>query len=530
VLYSSTVLGNAALSSNLSSKLDSLTIDIHQVLAVLRTPNQTSMPEASALEPRVRNNLEACARSAGRMVSSAATIVTSRSVSGSQTGSLFHDEMTEQQRIHVAEWIPSPTICEDPNEYLPNLETSYSIEDTQSSSQSEIFSVNNNETDTNVTSPMSDNKDFFQEYTPVKEVVADEAINSLTASMSNVALPSDSTSNTFHVLQLHRTPSGTTSSPTASPADKLVTEQNIQAKATLPTELAIITVPDFNPVSDEIDVIVKEWWRLGMLKYHESEYAGAELFLDKALKQSKAKYGTEFPERGKLFATLASTCAHQGKRDRVEQLLDEFRETAEWKRRVLELLLTEYVKEGKSKQAAEIFEKYGSEFEGQEAALLRLMTLCSEHSCWSVAASIITKHRTFCDRERALEICVIACLKQSKWEEAEGFLLELSKGMTGNQIKESEIMHSLAEVYFAKRDLKSAQLFCQRAIDIRMTKFGKSHPLFQESIYLIGKIIYEAHGDFIEFVNLKNLLPSKIQGTNPRMKIRLSQNASNSSC
>lgn len=513
MLYSSTVLGNAALSSNLSSKLDSLTIDIHHVLAVLRTPNQTSAPEASTLEPRVRNNLEACARSAGRMVSSAATIVTSRSVSGSQTGSLFHPEMTEQQRLHVVEWIPSPTICEDPNEYLPNLETSHLIEDTQSSSRSEIFSINNTETDTNVTSPMSDNKDFFQEYTSVKEVVGDEAIHSLTASMSNVALPSDSTSNTLHALQLHRIASGTTT-PTASPADKLITEQNIQAKATLPTELAIITVPDFNRVSDEIDVIVKEWWRLGMLKYLESEYAGAEVFLDKALKQSKAKYGTEFPGRGKLFATLASTCAHQGKRDRVEQLLDEFRETAEWKRRVLEQLLTEYVKEGKSKQAAEIFEKYGSEFEGQDAALLRLMTLCSEHSCWSVAASIITKHRTFCKRERALEICVIACLKQSKWEEAEGFLLESSKGMTGNQIKESEIMHSLAEVYFAKRDLKSAQVFCQRAVDIRMTKFGKSHPLFQESIYLIGKIIYEANGDFVEFVSLQNLLPSKIQGTN----------------
>jgi tetratricopeptide (TPR) repeat protein len=323
-----------------------------------------------------------------------------------------------------------------------------------------------------------------------------------------------STFSTPNIHQLNPTTSERTS-PAATPRFTPITAHDIHVEALQPAAPACIIVGDLDAKSYSKDGdIIDELWRWGMLRYNEGEFARAELFLEKALKHSKVKYGTEFPERAKLFGTLASACAYQGKREKVEQILDEYDEVADWKHRVLEVLLSGFLEEGKSQQATEIFVKYGKEFIGREGALERLMSMCPKHGCWSMAASITGTYPRFPGRESALEACISACREQSRWDQAEGFLLELSKEKTGNQVKESGIMHSLAEVYFAKKDLKSAQLFCQKAIDLRTSGFGKTHPLFQESIYLIGKIIYEANGDLREFESFRHVLPPKIQGTN----------------
>jgi tetratricopeptide (TPR) repeat protein len=359
------------------------------------------------------------------------------------------------------------------------------------------------------------NKGFYEDYKQINQVVVEEIVHNLKVDTSAEIVPSEeqSTSSTPIIHQLNRTTSGRTT-PAATPQDNPITAHDIHAEAVQSAASACITVRDLDPKSYSKDRDINEWWRLGMLRHNEGEFAGAELFLEKALKHSKVNYGTEFPERAKLFGTLASACAHQGKRERVEQILDEYDEAADWRHRVLELLLSGFLEEGKSKQATEIFVKYGKEFIGREGALGRLMSMCSKHGCWSMAASITGTYPRFPGRESALEACISACREQSRWDQAEGFLLELSKEKTGNQVKESGIMHSLAEVYFAKKDLKSAQLFCQKAIDLRTSGFGKTHPLFQESIYLIGKIIYEANGDLSEFASFRHVLPPKIQGTN----------------
>ena len=99
----SSVLSNEALSVNLSSRLDGLTIEIHKALNVLTDRTQPGTNNNN--DAHVSGNLEACVRSAGKLVSSAASIISARSVSGSQGGSLFQEPLSEQQMKRVEQWI-----------------------------------------------------------------------------------------------------------------------------------------------------------------------------------------------------------------------------------------------------------------------------------------------------------------------------------------------------------------------------------------------------------------------------------------
>ena len=125
--------------------------------------------------------------------------------------------------------------------------------------------------------------------------------------------------------------------------------------------------------------------------------------------------------------------------------------------------------------------------------------------------AFLVKYTRFQGRETKLKECVSVCRRESSWTEAEGFLLELLKVQTGNEIERSATMHMLAEVYLAKRDLKSAQDYCRRAF-VAARRNKKNTPLVQKSVYLLAKIIYEANGDPHEFELYRDQLPSKVRG------------------
>ena len=220
----------------------------------------------------------------------------------------------------------------------------------------------------------------------------------------------------------------------------------------------------------------------------------------------------EFPGRERLLGELASACAHNGKRERTEKILEEYSPTADWKHTVVEILISICLEEGKLNQANETFVKYSAALEGRDVTLARLVTACLKHSGWSIAANIINKYPHFQGRNIVLESCAAACRAQSKWVEAEKFLLELLDEQTKKGVESSGTLDALTEVYLENRNLDSAQLYCQKLIDARRKTVGKKHPLFQRSIYLMAKIIYEANGDPIEYDGYKNLLPGKIQG------------------
>jgi tetratricopeptide (TPR) repeat protein len=97
---------------SLSSKLDSLAIDVHELMQYFRSHNQ---PANLAIyvnnsDSLVTHHLEECVQSAKKMISSAATIVEARSVRG---GSEFGDPMSEERIRRVQQWIPEPPIFEN---------------------------------------------------------------------------------------------------------------------------------------------------------------------------------------------------------------------------------------------------------------------------------------------------------------------------------------------------------------------------------------------------------------------------------
>jgi WD40 repeat protein len=100
--------------ADISSKLDGLTGNVDQLLRYVRLFSQKMAQEGGGNHnAAIVFNLETCVRSAGKLVSSAATLVSSRSQKGSQFGSEFGDELTDQERSQIELWIPEPTIFEE---------------------------------------------------------------------------------------------------------------------------------------------------------------------------------------------------------------------------------------------------------------------------------------------------------------------------------------------------------------------------------------------------------------------------------
>jgi hypothetical protein len=98
---------------DISAKLDGLTGNVDQLLRSFRLLNQNLAQGGSRdHDAEIVTNLESCVRSAGKLVSSATTLVNSRSQKGSQFGSEFGTELSDQERIRIEGWIPQPTIFE----------------------------------------------------------------------------------------------------------------------------------------------------------------------------------------------------------------------------------------------------------------------------------------------------------------------------------------------------------------------------------------------------------------------------------
>ena len=81
--------------------------------------------------PQIVSNMEICVRSAGKLVSTAATIVSLRSQRGNQ--SVSGEALTAQQRTQIELWIPEPTISE---EEAPTAVPTETTEDSESLAQS----------------------------------------------------------------------------------------------------------------------------------------------------------------------------------------------------------------------------------------------------------------------------------------------------------------------------------------------------------------------------------------------------------
>jgi len=121
----SSVLNNQALNVDLSGKFNAMTEEIQNLLQLFRSNTTTS----SVAEPvsnsdeinasladnaRIMKNLESCVLSGETILSSATSIISSRSTVFD--GSEFGQELSEQERISIENWIPLLTIKETQEE------------------------------------------------------------------------------------------------------------------------------------------------------------------------------------------------------------------------------------------------------------------------------------------------------------------------------------------------------------------------------------------------------------------------------
>jgi ankyrin repeat protein/tetratricopeptide (TPR) repeat protein len=89
------------------------------------------------------------------------------------------------------------------------------------------------------------------------------------------------------------------------------------------------------------------------------------------------------------------------------------------------------------------------------------------------------------------------CYKQGKWDEAEKYLLELIVGKDETDCRALDAMHTLAEVYMAKKNLEKAYQYCDKALRGRRTALGRGNLLVHQSVSLLADIL-EAQGDPVE--------------------------------
>ena len=495
----------------MDSQINVLKGDIQQILRILADQKKISIPEATAIvDPLVNRNLEACVQSAGKIVSSAASIVYERSVSGSKFGgSELGELLPKDKRERINAWIPENTTKEthivEPDEIFPFPLANRSEGTISSRASDSIFSPTGS-VYTAATSPVSEYSRFKFDDRTIEIPPIDEVDYNAEMDLDSVQSPTTPISQAGDSLIEREEGTGG------------VTLSRIRPTIQIKTAVDMVDPKNANPTSPIVDVshtdaeieddFILKMWERAMVKFREREFAAAESLLEVTLKESEARHGTKFAGNERILQSLASACAHHGRKERVEEILD--KEYPGPKHNVLATLITTSLGEGKLNQASEILEKYGSELEGKNDALHNLLSACVKHSCWSVAAEIFSRYSQFRGREMRLKECVSVCRHEACWREAEGFLLELLKVQTPTELEWSATMHQLAEVYIAKNDLNKARDYCRRAFDARRSK--KNAPLVQESLYLLAKIIYEVHGDPHEFELYRDQLPSKVRG------------------
>ena len=460
---------NEVLSTTLVSKLDGLAVDIHNLFAIIRGGEQAirypspTEDEATSLEDEETSlaNLKNCASSAERLISTAAEMVNSRSECSSQVPRFL--EMNREKVQRVEEWQQD---------------------------------VHNSASDSALTSPA----------TTFSETTLQSYFSELTTSTDATTLSEAEIWERQVVTDMRN------SRVSNSREFEDITTEKFTVDCNLRVDMARLDVLEHLGARLARADVSDDWGREGLSKYRQKDYAGAEQCLESALEQIDSEEVVCY--RTDLLWALASCCAHLGKFERVEEILDGEEASDQWKYAVVEIVLSRYLKDGMWTQANELLVKYRKEFDDRDDSLIRLLMDCRRNGAWIVASCIAMEYSNFQGKCQALEECVSTCRDELKWDEAAGFLLEIlkEKEFAGDEIELAHTMHQLGEIFLYKREYSRAKQYMSSALDIRTRKLGKKHSLVRDSAYLLAKIIYKNNGITGAYNNYKTLLPPKYQG------------------
>jgi len=461
-------------------------LDVHKLFAMIRGREQAvqspTYPSAAADERLSLANLKNCASSAEQFFSTAAEIVSTRSECNSQI--LSFPKLSEAKVRFVEEW-QNAQVDEFSNEIGPPSPTTTFSETTFQS----LFS-DTRATSTDATSLLSDCSDRR-----AMTVRPDGRPSSISGSVnSEDTSPSvDTVEQTPMALRVE-----CNSRPDAS-----------TARFEDPSERLAPSLR-FDNDPDQTNYVLQD----GKAKYERGDYAGAEICFEAALAQMDTTSGHDLPSNPQLLCALASCYARLGKVERVEEVLDGDEAPNEWKYRVLDIVLSRYLRDGMWSQANAILGKYRKEFHGKDEALVRLLMDCRRNGAWNVASCIATEHSQFKGKCGVLAECVSACQEESRWDEAEMLMLAIlnETELMGDEVAQSDAMHQLAEILVHKKDYSRAKQYCSNSLGLRTKKLGKKNTVVRNSAYLLAKIIFKM-GEMGEFNTTKMTLPPKYQGT-----------------
>ena len=362
------VLNNESLSTNLSSRLDSLTIEIHQVLTTLRRQPSVASESNLQSDPRVINHLEECVNSAQKMVSSAATIVEARSHhGGSQMGSEWGDVLNEEQRRGVERWIQEADIPE-----VRDLEDRPNI----------CLTIN----------PPPQRGTLLS--------------NSSTLAEEEV-LPSSSSAKFIDTLFK-------THSPMMSPINFA---ESLDKRT---SQLSLLSDGKSDRGNSDLEDDVIQHLRRSASR--AKDYSEANPILEKILEKSEKKYGKGFQWRDETLRMRTEACIQLGKWDEASKLLDE---DFEGKSKLLQSLCLEFIRQGKRAEAERLMRRG---FDGRELVLTSLITSYVHDKKWSDAhrcqLDLMTYESEDLVRFERIHFLAELCFKIKDYEYAKEYCLK----------------------------------------------------------------------------------------------------------
>ena len=460
------------------------------------SPQQTSNEAAS----RVINNLESCVRSAEQIVSSAATIVSARSIGDSQRDSILEEVggmLSEPQINRTKTWVLAVT--EGSNNDFP-VARSNSL----SNSQYGIPSIMDTPSLMNAPSGTEALHDFSS------DTQATASVTSENEPIARLRLDNLHPDLEIQLVEHWR----------KSAAEKLRAKEYVKAEQMLHKILKRSEAAfgdQFDWRSETISMLatvyceLRQWDKAQDLL--REQFSGKDAMMVKFVVGCCRLTDMEKPDRWDKTEMILNE-KFEGKEEAIKVLLIEFCQRGRWadakkifcypfdeKDSTMVMLATEFCEKKKWDHAENILY---FEFEGKDKLLLTVVTHLTRAAQWKNTERLA--HSQIKGRVKVMEVLALSYVQHQKLDEAETLLLELCNSHGEDDLQKLGAMHLLASVKLRKAEFEVAEHWCIRAMNGRKLILGQQHVLFYVSLNLLSRI-YEEQGDLVESEGYKSLLP-----------------------
>jgi len=265
------------------------------------------------------------------------------------------------------------------------------------------------------------------------------------------------------------------SSPLSSDASTLLASgpsfDSIPFTPAVGSSITPSTLPYRTTKLDESDIALIQLWRQDAVgKYNAQLFEQAEKLFEKILELSGA--GANFPWKDETLRMLTYCYYHQKKWREAEEMLP-------------------------------------VQFEGRDELIGQIVKSYCYHQMWEEAEYLV---RQFSFEKRLTIVASIATsyLRHQMLKDAKRILNENMGENVEDTLEGSNMLHTLAEVYFSSKEFDKALVYCGRALRGRRSAVGNYHILYYQSIRLRVEI-FKCTGESAEAEMCKTFLPDNFE-------------------